>query len=543
MRRRELFATLLSGLVAACGASPPVAPVARGPARTRREARERLARLAQSYEKLMSEHGAHEYGRYAGTLSEGPAAEASMRALRKAEQEIFLEAEETLKRFGTGIVSPRRTELWQRGALGLKMLADPRSAELSDRLEAVINGHQFVLDGTPVPRSKLIEMRRSEDRAVRRRTRQLEYELHRKAAPVAKELLVRRRDLTRELGQPSFWTAMLEVRGANPAATEQILGDLERRSARAFFAGLAGAGTQRLFGRRMLMPWDLEFVMQRVAPAPDALFPVERALPTAFAIYRAFGVDLEQKKLALSLRDFAFGGQTIAVRVPDDVRLVVRKSPGMRFFAVLIHELGHAFAVLATQTAEPLYKGYEWVPGLLDPAWAEGIAETFSRLLDHPEVLQRFLGLSPGDAAAVVRARRLESLAAIRRGLVSVRFERAALEQPDGDLDKLSLDVERRFSGLLVPRDTEPTWATSPFLATYPVYIQSYTLAACVAAQIHAALKARFGPDWISPRAGNFVIEQMLADGSRSTLREKMIRGTGAPLGANPLLKFLLAAE
>lgn len=505
---------------------------------TRAEARARLAELARRYEALMREHGLHEWGRYAGRVADGPAAEARMRRLRADEREVFLEADAVLQRFGSSMVSPRRAELWRRGALGLRLMGDPRAAELSDKLEAVINGFSFSADGKSLTRGELGEMRRSDDARVRRRTRTIEHELHRAAAPIAAELFGRRRELAKELGQASFYTALLQVRGADLATTERALSELAGRTRRAF-ATLLSQG-RRAFGHRLIASWDVDHVIRQQGSVPNERFPAERALPTVYAIFRAFGFDVESWKLDLTLRDFAFGGQTIAVHVPDDVRLVVRQLPGLRFYGLLLHELGHAVAVRSTEVNEPLYKGHEWVPGQLDPALAEGTAEIFGRMLDEPKVLVDHLGLSGDEVARVQRTRRLETLVNIRRGLVSAAFERAALEREGTNLDQISLDIERRFSGLLVPRDAEPVWATSPFLATYPVYTQSYQLAACVAVQVREALRARFGEAWVSPAAGAFVRERMLRDGARWTLNEKLLRTTGKKLEADGLVRFLL---
>jgi hypothetical protein len=284
----------------------------------------------------------------------------------------------------------------------------------------------------------------------------------------------------------------------------------------------------------------MDWHVKSLSPIPDERFPANQALPTVYRVYRAFGIDLERSKLDVRLRDFAFGGQTIAIHTPDDVRLVVRPMPGLKAYSVLLHELGHAFGVTRTTATEPLYKSYEWVPGLEDPAYAEGLAETFARMLDEPRVLTELLGLGAEEAARVVKARKLETLASIRRALVAIQFERAALDQPEGNLDQLSLDIERRFSGTLVPRDAEPVWAGTPFLATYPVYIQSYQLASVMAVQVREALKARFGERWISPDAGAWLAERLVADGSRWTLAEKLVMTTGSPLDTGPLLRFLI---
>jgi hypothetical protein len=168
------------------------------------------------------------------------------------------------------------------------------------------------------------------------------------------------------------------------------------------------------------------------------------------------------------------------------------------------------------------------------------MAETFSRLLDEPRILTEHFGLSADDAKRVVWMRKMELQIGIRRGLVATTFERLAHEQPDGNLDAISLDIERQLGGFALPNDAEPTWASSAFLATYPVYTQSYQLAAMVALQVREALKARFGDDWISPRSGMWLTERLIADGTRYTLSEKLIRTTGATLDNAALLRFLV---
>lgn len=511
---------------------PPGLPTTRG------NARARLLELAGRYESLMQEHGHAEWARYAGKLAEGPGAQAAMRRLRADEADVFEEARRILDYFGRGVLSPRHVQLWRHGALGLELLGDARSTELADQLEAIINSHEFKLDGKKISRGDLDTMRRSPDPAVRRATRTLEHDLHVRAAPVARQLLARRRDLAKEKHLRGFYPALLELRGVDPGDMDRLFREL-LGATRVPYARLVSRLRRAV--RRGVAPWDVDFALELVAGVPDVHFPAARALPQAFALYRAFGVDLERPHLDVTVRDFAFGGQTISVHVPDDVRVVVSPSPGAHFYATLVHELGHAYAATRTTTDEPLYKGYEWVPGLSDAAFAEGMAETFARLFDMPEVVQEHFGLDAATAQRLARQRRWKSLVQIRRGLAWIAFERVALENPDVDLDHLSLEVERSVGGIPIPSGTEPVWASSPFLSTYPVYTQSYVLAAMFAVQMREALRERFRGDWISPRAGAFITDRAVADGARWTLREKLVRATGAPLSAEPLVRYLSA--
>jgi hypothetical protein len=540
VRRREIL-HLLAGVCLGCSRSePPSTPPARRTARqltTRDEGRERLAELTRRYEILMRDHGEHEWSRYAGKLEEGPLAQQRMERLRAAEREVFAEAEAVLRRFGDGLIAPRQQALWQQGALGLKLLGDPRSAELSDLLEATINGHAFELDGKPVSRGDLVLMRRSDDARVRRRVRELEHVLHRKAAPIARELFVRRKALAQELSIGSYYQALLELRGIKVARLMGLLGELGELT-RPAYRRLHDDFRKQL-RTRLLMPWDLEYAAHRMGNPPEQRFVREQALPMAKRLYAAFGIDLDQPKLDITIKDFAFGGQAISVRVPDDVRLVITPTPGARFYGTLLHELGHAYAATRTKAEHALYAGYEWIPGLADPGFAEGLAEVFGRLLDEPRVLRDFVGLTDEEAVRFVASRRLDGLLRVPRALSGITFERVALDSPDADLDYISLELERRTVGAYVPRNTEPVWATSPFFSTYPVYTQSYQLAAMMAVQVRDALKERFGERWISPESGRHLTASCVADGARWTLDEKLVKTTGSPLRVESLVRFL----
>jgi|SoiMethySBSTD1v2_1073268.scaffolds.fasta_scaffold04927_18 hypothetical protein len=508
---------------------------------TRDDARRRLAALAVDYEALMRAHGEHEWSRYAGKLAEGPEAQRSMAELRAKERDLFLEAERVLDHFGSGVISPRQDALWKSGALGLKLLGDPRAAELADALEATINDHRFVLDGKTLSRGELTALRYSEDPSARRRVRQLEHELHRRAAPIAVELLQRRHALAQELGLPSFYSALLELRGVAQQRLGALLGELSALTLSAYLKLHRALRVAQ--GGRLIAVWDLDFALRRLHRPPEERFTAEGALPFARALFGAFGVDLDKPRVDVTVRDFAFSGQAISVEVPNDVRLVVTPQPGSRFYGTLIHELGHAFAATRTRPENPLYAGYEWVPGLSDPGFAEGLAEVFGRLLDEPRVLRELVGLDATEAERLIAARRADGMVRVARGLQSVTFERAALEQPGQDLDQLSLALEGRFTGAFLPPGTEPVWATSPFLSTYPVYTHAYLLAAMFAVQVRDALKQRFGERWISPDAGNHLAETLIADGARWTLDEKLVRGTGSILTAQAFAHFLNGAS
>lgn len=527
MHRRQLLVGSLAASALACSKAPRV-PSGGGSA---------LRKIREEYETLMAEHGLHEWARYAGQSTPGADEAAFVAELRRKEEDVVRRAARAAE--ADPSVEPRERALWTRAAKGLEVLGDAETARLSDALEKVQNDFVFEIAGKRVTRADLRKLATGPDAEARRAQRRASSALHREAAPIAKALLRRRRDLGKGVG--GFRAALLALRG------------LEERSLDALFDGLAGStraayqAALRDGKDRASLPaakvWDLDFVAKNLGQIPDDAFPAAGAIPLVRAVFGAIGVDLDKPKVRIDVRDFAFGGQTISIRVPTDVRTVVTPTLGARFYATFLHELGHAFASTRNREENALFRGYEWIPGLTEPGYDEGVAEIFGRALDEPDALARFVpSLSAADQKAHLASRMRAELFGLRQRFVGGVFEREALRDPDGDLDALSRRVEADLLGVEVPDDTEPVWATSPFLATYPVYVQSYTLAALLSAQVRAALRRTLAGTWLTPDGGK-LLETFVADGMRTTADEKLQKLTGAPLSADAYLRWLAGEE
>ncbi len=531
MDRRNLLSVLTSCVAAAaCGARHAADPFASATAGG--TARRRLQELAAAYEQLMATHGLLQWQMYAGVKN--PGREAQMRAVRADEQELFAEAQRLLEQSAGRLVSPRQHALWTAGATSLKLLRDPEALRLSDALEQLISEHRFKGSGGALKRADLTELRTSSTYGDRLEVRRLYGELHKLARPLLIKLLTRRNAVARAEGQRSYYEALLRLRGVDPGRLDQLTGAL-RRTTRRSMQILQRQLVTRV--RRRLAPWDMQYALETALPVAAEEFPRERAIEVAREVFAQFGFDLGA--VEVRVRDFAFGGQAISVRVPDDVRVVVRPQSGHRFLATLLHEFGHAFVATATTETAPLLKGYEWIPGLSSPGFAEGQAEVFGRLLDAPNALRGALRLAPKTAAQLSARRRAVAVVHVRRLLGLIEFERRAYEDPAADLDALSLHIERQALLTYTPRGVVPVWAASPFHASYPVYRQSYLVAAMMSVQVRAALQRRFASNWISRRSGRFIRERLVASGVRWTTDEHLVRATGQPLHPGDLVKYL----
>jgi hypothetical protein len=527
--RRSLL--LAAGALAACAAPPRPPPSAPGSA---------VDALGLEFEGLMAEHGLAEWSRYAGEAAahdEGQAMASLRERERRTVASLALACQKEANR-----LAPREVELWLRAERGLQLLGDAKAAALADRLERLINDFSFEADGKAVSRQQLRALARSDDPADRRAANRAWGKLHRLAAPTAIDLLRRRRELGRELGLTGgFHGALLELRGISFERLRVLLGQLDERTRPAYVDALIAA--RKAAGSAEATLLDADWLVKKLGGPTEQAFPADGALPFARSLWASLGVDLDHPRVRIDVRDFAFAGQTISIHVPDDVRAVVRPTAGSRFYATLMHELGHAFASTRNLEARPVFKGYEWVPGLSEPGYDEGVAEIFGRLLDEPEVLSTHLpALSADDRALLLSSRARGELLGLRSRLISVAFERAALDDPEQDLDALWKRLHRDLLGLEGPADAEATWATSPFLATYPVYTQSYLLAAMLSCQVRAALRGRLGASWVSSAGGALLAAELVADGTRSRMDDKLRRLTGAPLSPDAYAAWLTGA-
>lgn len=496
------------------------------------------AALRAHDDALEAAMGAHSLAEWHAYTQEGTAPAGGLAALQLAEHALFQrvrpDAERALRDASEGSRAHRAATLWLRGARGLSLVGDPETSRLAHELEERLNQHAFRQGERSLTRAELRRMSGDASADARREAMALTSQAHAAVADVARALLRRRHAVARAQGVPSWGDAMLELRGVSPERWDAVDRALSSGTREAYLRRLDDG--RRARGLATVAPWDLTYALAEDSSWADAALPADGALALVRRVLGDWGFDLDRPPVRVLVREFAFGGQTLSVRVPDDVRTVLRAQAGYAFHRTLLHELGHAMQSTRTSVPEAIFKGYEWVPGISSPGFDEGMAETFALLFEDPEVLQRHTGLDAGASARLLAITRRGRLASLRATLASVAFERAALADPSQDLDALQRAVLSRYHCIEYGADAPPTWANTPFLATYPMYQQSYVLAALVSAQVHAALRERFGPRWYGPEGAAFVVRSLFAQGERVPWEERVRAATGRPLDARDLL-------
>ena len=495
-----------------------------------------LAPLGDAYESLMRAHGLSEWNEYTHEAPSG----APPGDIPSAEHALFVRAQPFARMVAgdrDATATQRRVaQLWLDGALGLDLIADPEVARLSHLLEHQLDAHVFERNGQRLTRSDIRTLALSPDANDRRAALQLDAGVHREVVETARALLHRRVAVARALGVPSVGDALLRLRGIEPerwdALARAILTGTE-----ASYARLVAEGARRI-GASSVSVADATLALTQDIEWSNARLPADHAVDFARATLGDLGFDLDHPPIRLVIREFAFGGQTLAIHVPDDVRTVIRPLSGVRFYATLLHELGHALQATRTEVTDPLLRGYEWVPGLTSPGFDEGMAEVFGTLLRDASVLEAHTSLTADERTRLVEAGRGNALVSLRAQLASVAFERAALADPDQDLDALQRRFDHEIRGLDAT-DRPPTWAATPFLATYPMYTQSYVIAAAVAAQVHASLRGRFGSQWRTPASGRVISATLFGSGETLPWDARVRQATGRELSADDLLAEL----
>jgi hypothetical protein len=441
---------------------------------------------------------------------------------------------------GDDPVLARRLAVWRRVAAAWRVDAGPEAVRLRTGIEERVNDFAFQRDGVRYTRSDLSLLARSADAAQRRLAVDLRGDLHRAVLEDTRRLVDLRRAAAAALGDATYADALLAAQDVPPAVLDPLLADLERRTRAPWEAILRrGREAAGLAPDAGLAPWDLQWLIEQLGTTPDDRWPKERALPALTEALAGIGIDLAAVPLRRVEGDFGYGGQTLAVSIPDDVRMMINPLPGWRTWGILFHETGHALQAAFTEVRHPMLKGYEWLAGASAPAWSEGMAGLCGLLVADRGFLERRTDLSAEEIDRFLGLWRARSLLSLRVHLADIALERA-LYAGEADIDALERELAGRFLGAERPADAPPTWAATAFLSAYPCYMQDYVLADLIATQIWEALRARFGAGALdNAEVGPFLARTLWADGETREWTARVRDATGRDLDADAYLRFL----
>jgi hypothetical protein len=196
------------------------------------------------------------------------------------------------------------------------------------------------------------------------------------------------------------------------------------------------------------------------------------------------------------------------IRIPGEIRLVIRPFGGQSDYLAFLHEAGHAQHYAWTSSSLPPEFKYTG-----DAALTETYAFLFNHLPGDPAWLASILGFA--DNEDFVRATMLAKLVTVRRYAAKFIYEREL--HSNGDLDAAS----RRYSELQTD-STKFRTGDAEFLFDLDdgFYSAGYLRAWAFEVELREHIKSRFGTSWwTSRKAGNF-LKEIWETGERHTADE-----------------------
>jgi hypothetical protein len=410
------------------------------------------------------------------------------------------------------------------GLIGRETRAE--QAELARR-EAEL---EIEVDGERIPFRAAVAVQTNERDPERRQA----IELARNAAteqtlnPLLRELQERSHTVTADLGWASMLAMCEELSGIDLRALSEQTGAFLEASHELYRPAVEPQLSEQLgIGFEQLRRADLPAFFR--APGLDALFPANRLLPSLAETLAPLGIDLESQSAVhvdtearprKSPRAFC-----AAVRVPDEVYLVIAPVGGRDDFAALFHEAGHTEHYAHVDPSLPVEQR-----AFGDNSVTEGFAFLFEHLTAAPEWLRRRMGVE--DPADVVAHHRAVDFLFQRRYCAKLGYE-LELQGAPADLDSLRATYARRLSDAVGVEWPEETWLSDvdPFF-----YAARYLRAWALESHLRRLLEQRFGPAWFEEREAGDLLIDLWRRGQRDSADQLLGELTGGSLDFSALL-------
>lgn len=409
---------------------------------------------------------------------------------------------------------------------------DQRVQPLSDEADRVEATLKVPVMGEQVPYRMLAVRIANEGHRERRADLAVvrDHATERHLNPVLKERLGRMQALVRDLGFRDYAAFCGELKGVDLARLRDDLEPLVRRTDglyRWHMEGLLGRGASILLA--LAEKHDVAYTLR--APWFDDQFPRGASLEEFERVAGRMGLSLRLPNITLDVEERpaktprAF---VSAVRVPEDVRLVVQPKGGHDDYRSLFHEAGHALHFGLAERGLPMEYRY-----LGD----NSVTEAFAFVLEHILAEEAW---AKGRVAPLLLERylwqqRVLRLFMVRRYVAKLRYELDLhAKGPDGGPES----YQRHLNRVLVFQNPREHWLTDLDDGFYAAnYLRAWALEAILRGQ----LRERFGAAWWERREAGDWLRALWAKGQAWTA-EQLCEHVGARFGVQPLAEELVAS-
>lgn len=402
---------------------------------------------------------------------------------------------------------------------------------LSDKVATFTAQSRIEMDGEAIPyRSVPVLIRNEPQRERRRRLFEAELVELDKLNAILYERMGRMHDVAAALGFKSYKDMCSKLKGIDYAALEESMEEMLRRTERTYVEGMeellrstVGVSLPEAF------VYDIGYAFR--GQRYDYAFSKEGLSAAFFSTLRGMGIDPDGYGNIKIDSDDRPGKSPRAfcapVKVPDDIRLVIRPSGGFDDYAAMFHEGGHSWHFGSTRPdLEPEFRY------LGDNSVSEAFAFLFDRLVSDANWLRVRLGMN--DPSEFVRFSALRRLFFLRRYAAKLVYE---LKLHAGTLSPEFKEVYRTcLQRCLRFRHSEKRYLEDVDDA---FYCAEYLRAWMLDAQLRSALEEEFGEKWFAePKAGRY-LRELWSYGQKYTADE-LVKTIGyAGLDIDPLVREL----
>ncbi len=471
------------------------------------------------------------WNQYAGVSTAGTRRWDVLRTRLVGREEVLHFLEQALERPHARLLT-RRLELWKRIVEDALVEQHPSVIRIRAPLVRQVFAFRPRWDGRRVSEAAVRErLRTAESPAARRRAYLSLLEIWRQVEPSVRRLVAARNARARALGYASFMDFRLRAEGLTLPTLERFI-ERVLRASRPVHRRFREDFEQRS-GSSGYFPWDAAKATLGRNPIPESSFAGSEMVSAVLRTIRRWGFRGPARPFRIVQRSIPIGGMTLAVRIPDDVRVAVNPKGGWLNYRILAHEFGHAVQDRYTRAPTHVLRGPESIPGYA--GFCEGIGRLFERVSTEP----RWLLTRPGVTRALVRRFQASFPSEeLRQAATTAQWvwkEVQLYSNPTADLGPRFRRADRAVFGF---DDVPEGPVTDPFWIEAAFYSKSYLLGSLLAAQLGRTLGEVAGdPLWPNRRVIPWLRTTWFQHGARYDWVPRVESVTGRPFGVSDFLK------
>lgn len=463
-----------------------------------------LGRVREDLEAFQNELMAEFYGNYAGLKDEL----STVPIYEKYAHLFSAEAMAAVAAAGEN-APPEEDMRWQKYLMAFSTMGYVDSAvkSLTDKVNTWEAKAVVKFDGEDIPyRMVPVRLRNEAVAGTRHRLFEAKIETMEELNALLMERMGRVHDTASELGFKSYREMCSTLKGVDYKAFEAEMEELLRRTETLYVQEM-DAVLQERAKLALADAWSCDVPYAFKGDEYDSYFSKDRLVGAFRETLKGMGVDPDSyTNITMDTEDRekktprAF---CAPVKVPEDIKLVIKPMGGWRDYESFFHEGGHAWHFGSTKRDLPAEYRY-----LGDNSVTEAFAFLFNYLVTDENWLKRYLGLE--DPKPFIRFALINKLMFLRRYASKLVYEmklhHGRVSPELAEVYRTTLQKGLRF------RHTERHFLEDVDDA---FYCAEYLRAWVFEGQLRAAMKEKFGEEWFTDEKSGGYLRELWSYGQK----------------------------